>query len=120
MHGKGYRVSGLAFDYDSANDILYAYKDRTSAFTTVELGDFHLELAKDRSIVGVEVTDASDVLGEYGISRSDLERIERVALRVGRQKNLLLVFLEIKVQQVEEEKLAAITLKDVSAALVSS
>ena len=60
------------------------------------VGDFHLEFDKDRELVGLEVLNASDVLGEYGISKSLLENIEKIELKTVVRNSSLIVFLSIK------------------------
>src|SRR3989338_6115240 len=79
---RAHSLSGLRFAYDKRNDLLYVYKPNAAVFSTVVLGEFHLEFSRSKDVVGLEVLRAAEVLAEYGISRALLEHIERAELRV--------------------------------------
>ncbi len=103
-------IRNLNFNYDGLNDLLYVYKRDSSIYSNVVVGEFHLEFNKDRELIGLEVLNASGVLGEYGISKKELENIEKIELKTISRNNSLIVFLIIKGQN--QEKSAAITMNN--------
>jgi uncharacterized protein YuzE len=115
---KEYLIRKLEFSYDESNDLLYVYKRKASVYTNVMIGEFHIEFDKGGEVVGVEVLRASDLLGEYGISRKILENIKEATLKVVVKGNSLLIFL--MVSALNEEKTATITLNNVESKIMKS
>ena len=58
-------------DYDGENDIIYVYQ-KGKFKGNVEIGGFVLDLDKDKKIIGVEILNASEVLGNVGITKDML------------------------------------------------
>lgn len=115
---KEYLIKGMGFDYDSLNDLLYIYKKGSDVYSTVVVGEFHLEFSKDGEVVGIEVLKASDILGEYGISRKILENIDKVEVKVVVQGNSLLVFLLLTA--LKQEKSATITMNNLDSPIMKA
>jgi uncharacterized protein YuzE len=110
-------VKNLKFNYDELNDLLYLYKGHSSVYTTVMIGEFHLELNREGDIVGLEVLHASEILGEYEIPKKILQNIRKAQLRIVARNNSLLVFLTI--HAAEEEHSAAITMNNLEAPIMA-
>ncbi len=115
---KEYLIKGLSFNYDSSNDILYAYKDDSRPYSNVIIGEFHLEFDKSGSIVGIEILNASGLLGEYDISKKQLENISKIELKVVTRNNSLLIFIIIKA--LHQEKTAAITMNNLESPIMQA
>lgn len=111
-------ISKLKFYYDDLNDLLYAYKDNSSVYSNVMIGDFHLEFNKAGELVGIEILNASDILKEYDIPKKILENIEKVNLKVVSSGNSLLVFLMI--YSMDQEKSATITMNNLETPLMEA
>ncbi|MBU1203875.1 MAG: hypothetical protein KKG60_02275 [Nanoarchaeota archaeon] len=107
---KEYIVKSLEFNYDKLNDLLYVYKRDSNVYSNVVIGDFHLELDRKMGVVGLEVLRASELLGEYGISKEILESLEKVSLKVITSHNSVLVFLGFFA--LNQQKSAAITMNN--------
>lgn len=69
---RQYNLKDLKFHYDKANDLLYAYKEDSQVYSTVVIGEFHLEIDRKMGLVGLEVLNASDILREFGMTRTKL------------------------------------------------
>lgn len=105
---KEYSLRNLGFRYDKANDLLYAHEEGSNFYSDVVIGEFHLQFDRKGKVIGLEVLNASDLLGEYGISKELLENIRSLTLKVVLNNNSLIVFLAIK--GLKEEKQASITM----------
>lgn len=115
---RRYEISNLEFSYDKYNDLLYVYKKNSHAYTTVVIGEFHLELNRDGDLVGLEILKASELLEEYDIPMRILENIEHVKLRVVVKNSSFLVFLVI--QAMNQEKCAAITMNNLESPIMQA
>ncbi len=111
-------IRNLKFSYDKRNDLLYVYKENTSVYSNVMVGDFHVEFSRKNDLVGIEILNASDILKEYDFSRKTLENIEDVSLKVVSRNNSLLIFLIIR--SMNQEKSAAITMNNLEAPLMKA
>ncbi len=110
-------IKGLKFSYDKLNDLLYVYKENSSVYSNVMIGEFHLEFNKDWEVVGIEVLKASEILGEYGIPKKILENIQKVNLKVVSSNNSLIVFLIIQATEKEAHS-ATITMNNLEAPIM--
>lgn len=115
---KGYFIRNLKFRYDRLNDLFYAYKEDSSVYSNVMIGEFHLEFDKEGSIVGIEILKASDILGAYGIQKKLLENIDDASMKVVVKDSLLLVFLTI--HALKQEKSAAITINNLESPIMKA
>lgn len=113
---KEYTIRHLEFNYDKLNDLLYVYKKKSSVYSNVMIGEFHLEFSKDREVVGVEILKASELLGEYDIPKKFLENIENINIKVVVRNNSLLIFLII--HSLNKEKSAAITMNNLESPIM--
>ena len=92
---REYLIKGLKFNYDNLNDLLYVYKENSSVYANVVIGDFHVEFSKEWQVVGIEILNASDLLGEYDVSKDMLENIKKIEIKIVNRDNSLLIFLMI-------------------------
>lgn len=113
---KEYTIKRLNYNYDRLNDLLYVYKKDSNVYSTVIIGEFHLEFNKEGGIVGVEVLKASEILGEYDIPKKIIENIEKVELKVVVRDNSLLVFLVI--HALNQEKSATIMMNNLESPIM--
>lgn len=104
---KEYSLKGLKFNYDSVNDLLYVYKPNSEVYSTVMVGEFHLEFNREAEVVGLEILNASDLLKEYDVSKSLLNNLEGIKIRVVVRSDSLIVFLLIN--SMDKEKSVSIT-----------
>lgn len=115
---KEYSIKNLEFDYDKLNDLLYIYKKNSHAYSNVIIGEFHLELDKNKNVVGVEILKASELLKEYKMSRKFLDNIDSVEMRVVVRNNSLLVFITI--HALKQERSAAITMNNLESPVMQA
>ncbi|MBS3127835.1 DUF2283 domain-containing protein [Candidatus Woesearchaeota archaeon] len=115
---REYLIGNLKYDYDKLNDLLYVYKKDSNAYSTVMVGDFHLELNKQGELVGIEVLQASDILNEYGISKKILDNIEKIELKVVVNNNSMLIFLVIN--GLEQQRHATITMNNLESPIIQA
>jgi uncharacterized protein YuzE len=52
--------NSIRFSYDELNDVLSVYHRDTSVSGSIKLGDFVLDLDKNRNVNGIELFNASD------------------------------------------------------------
>ena len=86
-------------DYDSENDILFI-SDGTKVRSSLDIGDFVLDVNGDNLIGGIEVMDASENLG---ISKSILGKIKSVRMSVTYNTNNVYVLLMMTFQKANKE-----------------
>lgn len=111
-------IGNLEFNYDKLNDLLYVYKKNSNVYSNVMIGDFHLEFNRNNELVGIEVLNASEILGEYGIPLKILENIKKVDLKVITRGNSLLVFMII--DSMDQTKSATITMNNLEAPIMEA
>jgi uncharacterized protein YuzE len=114
---KAYFIKNLEFTYDKLNDLLYTYKTDSNVYSTIMIGDFHVEMDKNNAIVGVEVLRAADVLSEYGVEKDILEHLQKIELKVVARNNSLIVFINMHGLNSEEREVA-ITMNNLEPALM--
>lgn len=115
---KEEHIKKLEFNYDELNDLLYVYKKDSSVYSNVMIGDFHLEFNKNSELVGIEVLNASDILGEYEIPIKFLKNIKQVDLKVVTRNDSLLVFMII--YSMDQTRLATITMNNLEAPIMQA
>jgi len=115
---RRYSISNLKYSYDSLNDLLYVYKEGSQVYSTVVVGEFHLEINKIQELVGLEILNASELLAEYDIPKRILKNIDRVEMKVVVRNNSFLVFLII--HALNQEKLATITMNNLESPIMQA
>jgi len=78
-------------DYDSDNDILFI-SDEEKVKSSLDIGDFILDVSHNNFICGIEVMDASENLG---ISKDVLKNIKSMKMSVNYKTNHVYVLLAI-------------------------
>lgn len=78
-------------DYDLTNDILYI-SDEESVMTSLDIGDFVLDVNHRNLISGIEIMDASENLG---ITKTILKNIQSIKMSVTYKTNHVYVLLII-------------------------
>lgn len=115
---RRYSISNLKYSYDSLNDLLYVYKEGSQVYSTVVVGEFHLEINKIKELVGLEILNASELLAEYDIPKRILKNIDNVEMKVVVRNNSFLVFLII--HALNQEKLATITMNNLESPIMQA
>jgi len=115
---KQYSVRNLKFNYDRINDLLYVYKENSQVYSTVIIGEFHLELARNKEPIGLEILNASELLNEFDIPKKNLENIDKVEMKVKVRNNSMLIFLII--HALNEEKCATITMNSLESPIMQA
>lgn len=108
---REYLIRDLKFNYDNLNDLFYVYKENSSVYANVVIGDFHVEFSKEEQVVGIEILNASDLLEEYDVSKDMLENIKKVEIKIVNKDNSLLIFLMIA-SLADVEKAVPITMNN--------
>lgn len=108
---REYLIRDLKFNYDNLNDLLYVYKENSSVYVNVVIGDFHVEFSKEWQVVGMEILNASDLLEEYDVSKDMLENIKKIEIKTVNRDNSLLIFLMIA-SLADVEKAVPITMNN--------
>ncbi len=111
-------IRNLKFYYDELNDLLYIYKDNSTVYSNVMIGEFHLEFNKTKELVGVEILKASDILKEYDIPQEILKDIQKIDLKVVVTNNSLLVF--IVVYSKDQQRSATITMNNLESPIMQA
>ncbi|MBU4116736.1 MAG: DUF2283 domain-containing protein [Nanoarchaeota archaeon] len=86
-------------DYDYDNDIFYISDDETVK-TSLDIGDFILDVSHKDFICGIEIMDASENLG---ISKENLMNIKNIKMFVNYKTNHVYVLLVILFKKNEKE-----------------
>ncbi len=94
------KISEMKFDYDKENDDLYIIRKDSNVKSSVMFGDMILDVSKDDMLVGIEMLDASNILG---VSCENLESIIRAEMHVFYKPNMVLVRIRIFLKNTERE-----------------
>lgn len=86
-------------DYDSENDIFFI-SDGSKVRSSLDIGDFVLDVNSDNLISGIEVQDASENLG---ISKEILKNIKSLKMSVTYKTNNVYVLLMILFKEESKE-----------------
>ena len=86
-------------DYDSENDILFI-SNGEKVKSSLDIGDFVLDVSHDNLICGLEVMDASENLG---INKEILKSIKSMRMSVTYKTNYAYVLLTITFKKGEKE-----------------
>jgi len=89
-------------DYDSENDILFI-SNGEKVKSSLDIGDFVLDVSHDNLICGIEIMDASENLG---ISKESLKFAQNVKMSVSYKTNHVYVLLMMTFKQ--EDKIVNI------------
>lgn len=86
-------------DYDANNDILFI-SNGEKVKSSLDIGDFILDVSHDNLIGGIEIMDASENLG---ISKGILESIKSMKMSVNYKTNYVYVLLMITFKKEDKE-----------------
>ena len=86
-------------DYDSENDIFFI-SDGSKVRSSLDIGDFILDVNGDNLITGMEIMDASEKLG---IDKNILENIKSIKMSVTYKTNNVYVLLMMIFQEQNKE-----------------
>lgn len=86
-------------DYDSVNDIFFI-SDGSRVISSLDIGDFVLDVNGDNLISGIEIMDASENLG---IGKDVLNNIKSIKMSVNYKTNNIYVLLVISFQKNNRE-----------------
>ena len=86
-------------DYDSENDIFFI-SDGEKVKTSLDIGDFILDVNHSNLISGIEIMDASENLG---ISKSILKNIKSIKMSVTYKTNNVYVLLMLVFKEKDKE-----------------
>ena len=93
-------MAEVKFDYDKENDDLYMVRKDASVKSSVMFGDMILDVSKDGKLVGIEMLDASNIVG---ISVEELLSIIRAEMQVFYKPNMVIVRIHLFFKDVERE-----------------
>lgn len=86
-------------DYDYSNDILFISRN-DKVKTSLDIGDFVLDVNHNNFICGIEIIDASENLG---ISKKALKKIKNLRMSVKYRTNHVYVLLTIIFEEKSKE-----------------
>ena len=86
-------------DYDSENDIFFI-SDGSKVRSSLDIGDFVLDVNGDNLISGIEIMDASENLG---IDKEILKKVKNIRMSVNYKTNNVYVLLMITFQKGNKE-----------------
>jgi len=86
-------------DYDSEKDILFISNDE-SVKSSIDIGNFVLDVNQNNFIGGIEILNASENLG---IEKNILKRIKSIKMAVNYKTNNVYVLLAISFKQNNKE-----------------
>jgi len=86
-------------DYDPKNDIFYI-SNKEKVKSSLDIGDFVLDVTHDNLIGGIEIMDASENLG---ISKTILKNIKSIKMSVTYKTNHVYVLLMIVFKEKDKE-----------------
>ncbi|HLC19947.1 MAG TPA: DUF2283 domain-containing protein [Candidatus Nanoarchaeia archaeon] len=100
------------FYYDKLNDLLHVFIPGKSVKTLL-IGDIAFDIDRHNKFIGIEITNASDLLQQYGIGAELLERIEKaeiVVTPVSANTAMVGMYLHIPKQEEPSKVLFAVDL----------
>jgi len=85
------------FDYDKDNDDLFIFEDGKKSAGAVEVGNFVIDLDEDENFVGLEITDAYEVLSKLFSKMVELSKITDLSVDAINFRNMASLKLKITV-----------------------
>lgn len=120
MNKEGIFESG----YDAEEDVLYIYSRKGKAKESVEVAeDIILDTDLDNNLVGIEILYASEFFEALNsrLDKKILGNMKEVKVVLKEYRNMLIIVLGFKVNnEIIEEKLPALSLKQYESPLVAS
>lgn len=101
-------------DYDSKEDLLYFYDTDKKAKGSVEFGELIIDLAKNGSIVGLELFDASEYLSQLTnkkITKHQLKNVKRCSMSAIQKKGTTIIKILLSIEN--KELLAPIAIQNI-------
>ncbi len=86
-------------DYDQENDIFYI-SNKEKVKSSLDIGDFILDISYDNLICGIEIMDASENLG---VSKEVLGNVQNIKMSVTYKTNHVYVLLMITFNKEDKE-----------------
>ena len=84
------------WDYSEKDDILNVHARNKKVVGSAELGDFTLDFDKNHNIVGVEILHFAEFSEQVGITKDQLQQMQRVEILVN-NRNPSIAYAVIKV-----------------------
>ncbi len=83
------------FDYDKDNDDLFIFEDGKKSAGAIEVGNFVIDLDEDENFVGLEITDAYEVLSRVFSKVVELSKITDLSVDTVNFRNMASLKLKI-------------------------
>ena len=98
-------MGAVNIDYDRQNDDLCLIKEKAYVDSSVMFGDMILDISKYGKLVGIEILDASNIIG---VSKEDLENVTQSDMLVFYKPNMVVVRIHLVIKDNEREILIPI------------
>ncbi|MFH1127499.1 MAG: DUF2283 domain-containing protein [archaeon] len=93
-------MAEVKFDYDDKNDNLFLIDKSADIKSSVMFGDVILDISKDGKLIGIEMFDASNMVG---VSRDELENIRKADMQVFYKLNMVIVRIHLHFRDSEKD-----------------
>ncbi len=93
-------MAEVKFDYDDKNDNLFLIDKSADIKSSVMYGDVILDISKDGKLIGIEMFDASSIIG---VSRDDLENITAANMQVFYKTGMIIVRIHLHLKDAEKD-----------------
>ena len=93
-------MAEVKFDYDDKNDNLFLIDESADIKSSVMFGDVILDISKDGKLIGIEMFDASNIIGA---SKDDLENITAANMQVFYKPNMIVVRIHLYLKDAEKD-----------------
>ncbi len=89
----------FVWDYNEKSDILNIHRKGKKVEGSAELSDFSVDFDKNRNIVGVELTYASEFLNQIGLQKTQLSGIKSAEITVSKMAKYAIIWVKLAVPE---------------------
>ncbi len=90
------KTKQFTWDYNEKSDILNVRKINKKSDGNAELGDFTVDFDTKGNVIGIEIMNASEFLGQVGITKEELAKLNDAELTVTQKNNNMFVWMILR------------------------
>lgn len=90
------KTKQFTWDYSEKCDILNIRKMDKKSKGNAELGDFTIDFDDGGTVIGIEIMNASEFLGQVGITKEELANLNDVELTITQKNKNMFVWVTFK------------------------
>jgi len=90
------KTKQFTWDYHEKSDILNVRNINKKSDGNAELGDFTVDFDNNGNVIGIEIMNASEFLGQVGITKKEIINLTGAELTVTQKNNNMFVWMILR------------------------